>query len=168
MSTPSMATPGHTIGPFFHDALGWAVPETARVADGSVTIEGTVEDGSGEPLPAWLVEAWVPQAVESDRAAGSPAPGFRRLMNDGDGRFSLRVPLPAAGQPAAFITLCGVGLTRLFSTAVFLDAGESSALLDAVPAERRDTLVAQKSAEGSYHWTIRTQGERETVFLEFR
>ena len=110
----------------------------------------------------------MPQAVESDRVAGSPAPGFRRLMNDASGRFSLRVPLPAAGQPAAFITLCGVGLTRLFHTAVFLDASARQRAARCGSRRAARDAGGAKSADGAYHWTIRTQGERETVFLEFR
>ena len=172
------ASPGHTIGPFFHGALGWAGAGGSAddPSHGPIRIEGTIEDGTGERLPAWLVEAWVPQAVAAERDAGLAAPGLRRLMNDERGAFSFRVHPPAAGQPAAFVTLFGLGLTRHQFTAVFLDAapagGESdsaaSGLLDAVPAERRATLVAERIDAGHYRWTIRTQGERETVFLDYR
>jgi protocatechuate 3,4-dioxygenase alpha subunit len=171
--TATSSTPGHTIGPFFHDALRWAssdhrLPESAH---GSISIEGTVEDGSGELLPAWLIEAWVPQAVASETQAGLPAPGFRRLMNAPGGAFAFRVPPPVPGQPAAFITLFGLGLTRHFCTAVFLeppsDEGTGAGMLEAVPAERRSTLLAEKIGESRYQWTIRTQGNRETVFFEY-
>ena len=164
---PVTATPGHTVGPFFHDALGWAGAGSADdAAFGTVLIEGSVEDGAGERLPAWLVEAWVPQAVAAEAAAGHAAPGFRRLMSDARGGFALRVPPAETGQPAAYITLFGVGLTCHHFTAVFLD--DAAVLLDAVPAERRATLVAERVAEGRYRWTIRTQGDRETVFLDWR
>jgi protocatechuate 3,4-dioxygenase alpha subunit len=163
------ATPGHTVGPFFHDAFGWASSGSAAddPALGAVRIEGAVEDGTGERLPAWLVEAWVPQAAAAEAKAGRAAPGFRRLMSDAKGEFSFRVPPPEPGQPAAFITLFGVGLTRHHFTAVFLEA-DASAMLDAVPAERRATLVAERLADDHYRWMIRTQGERETVFLDYR
>ena len=166
---PVTATPGHTVGPFFHKAFGWASSGSAAddPALGGVRIEGAVEDGTGERLPAWLVEAWVPQAAAAESQGGRVAPGFRRLMSDARGEFAFRVPAPEPGQPAAFITLFGVGLTRHQFTAVFLEAMPSS-LLDAVPAERRATLVAERIDEGCYRWTIRTQGERETVFLEYR
>lgn len=164
-----IATPGHTIGPFFHDALRWAEsPHASGTPVGSIEIEGSIEDGSGELLPAWLVEAWVPQAVEAE--SGAPAPGFRRRMNDARGRFVLRVPLPPAGQPAAYVTLFGLGLTRHLHTAVFLDGAltRPSPILEAVPAERRATLIAAPVGEGRYLWKIRTQGDHETVFLEYR
>ena len=173
-AAPSSTSPGHTIGPFFHDALGWAgsAGSADDPAHGPIRIEGTVEDGAGERLPAWLVEVWVPQAVAAERDAGLAAPGFRRLLNDDRGAFSFRVHPPAAGQPAAFVTLFGLGLTQHQFTAVFLDTapagGAQPCLLDAVPAERRATLIAERIGEAHYRWTIRTQGDRETVFLDYR
>jgi protocatechuate 3,4-dioxygenase alpha subunit len=180
---PATATPGHTIGPFFHDAFAWAdtLAEASEHALDNVTgtgalwIEGGVEDGGGEPLPAWLIEAWVPQAVAAETAAGLSAPGFRRVPNGPGGRFGFRVPPPAPGQPAAFITLFGLGLTRHHCTAVFVrgeegegDADVRSPLLDAVPAERRATLVATPLGGGRHAWTLRTQGPDETVFFDYR
>lgn len=168
--TTLVSTPGHTIGPFFHNAFHWANVDGAAAAGvdgtGHLRIEGTVVDGAGEPIPAWLVEAWVPQAVEAETAAGMPAPGFRRLPNAPDGRFVFHVPRPAPGQPAAFVTLFGLGLTRHFCTAVFV--GSDGDLLDAVPEARRQTLIARPLGDDRYEWTIRTQGEAETVFFDYR
>jgi protocatechuate 3,4-dioxygenase, alpha subunit len=171
---PTSSTAAHTVGPFFHDALAWAATagSAEQAAHGPVLIEGTVEDGAGERLPAWLLEVWVPQAVEAEAAAGLPAPGFRRLFNDARGGFAFRVPPPPPGQPAAFVTLFGLGLTRHQFSAVFLDvaapADGSAPLLEQVPAARRATLVAERIGEQRYRWTIRTQGEAETVFLDYR
>ena len=171
---PVTASPGHTVGPFFHNALGWASAGSSAddPAHGAIVIEGTVEDGAGERLPAWLIEAWVPQAADAEARAGNATPGFRRLMSDARGAFSFRVPPPAPGQPAAFVTLFGLGLTRHQFTAVFLDAapseGGTPSLLDAVPADRRATLVAEPVGDGRYRWTLRTQGDDETVFLDYR
>ena len=114
----------------------------------------------------------MPQAVAAESAAGLAAPGLRRLLHDDEGAFAFRVPPPAAGQPAAFVTLFGVGLTRHHFSAVFLDAAApadgAAGLLDAVPAGRRATLVAERVGAARYRWTIRTQGERETVFFDWR
>lgn len=168
------STPAHTIGPFFHDALAWARTDVGSepLRAGDICIEGSVEDGAGEQIPVWLIEAWVPQAVPAETQAGLPAPGFRRLMNNATGRFRLVVPLPAPGQPAAYLTLFGIGLSRHHHSAVFLppraEAGEAAGLLDAVPADRRATLIAEPLGEARYAWTLRTQGERETVFFDYR
>ncbi len=160
-------TPGQTIGPFFHRALEWAMSESAAndPALGAIVIEGTLEDGTGEPLPAWLVEAWVPQAAAVEAEAGYATPGLRRMMGHGRDRFTFRVPRPDPGQPAAFITVFGVGLTRQHFTAVFLD--EASTMLEAVSQERRATLLAEPVSDELYRWVIRTQGERETVFFSY-
>lgn len=171
---PVTATPGHTVGPFFHNALGWASAGSTAddAALGTVRIEGVVEDGTGARLPAWLVEAWVPQAADAEAEAGRDAPGLRRLMSDARGEFAFRVPPPAPGQPAAFVTLFGVGLTRHQFTAVFLDAAPAEdgapSLLDAVPPDRRTTLLAERLGDGRWRWTIRTQGDAETVFFDYR
>ena len=164
-------TAGQTVGPFFHRGLSWASSGSRAddVALGTIVVEGTVEDGVGDPLPAWLVEAWVPHAVADEAAAGRATPGFRRLMSDRHGLFAFRVPRPEAGQPAAFVTLFGVGLTRHHFTVVFLEntAGVPS-ILDDVARERRSTLVAERMSDDRYRWIIRTQGDRETVFFDYR
>ena len=116
-----------------------------------------------------MIEAWVPAAVAAEEAAGLEGPGFRRCLEDDQATFSFRVPLPEAGQPAAFITLFGLGLTRHQHTAVFLELdGQRADLLEQVPLERRSTLLAEKVSDDRFRWTIRTQGERETVFFEYR
>jgi protocatechuate 3,4-dioxygenase alpha subunit len=35
-----------------------------------------------------------------------------------------------------------------------------------VPAERRGTLIAKRTGEGTYTFDIRLQGDQETVFFE--
>ena len=139
---------------------------------GSILISGgTVVDGTGAPLPAWMIEAWVPQSEAAETQADLPAPGLRRRVNDAGGTFCFRVPQPAPGEPAAFVTLFGLGLTRHFHTAVFLPEGATDAaspLLAAVPDSRRATLFAERVGEAHYRWIVRTQGERETVFLDYR
>ena len=168
--TTLVSTPGHTIGPFFHPAFHWANVDGSAAAGvdgtGHLWIGGTVVDGEGQTNPAWLIEAWVPQAVEAETAAGLPAPGFRRVPNGPDGRFGFHVPHPAPGQPAAFITLFGLGLTRHFCSAVFVSP--EGDLLEAVPQERRATLIAKSLGGDRYDWTICTQGETETVFFDYR
>ncbi len=56
-------------------------------------------------------------------------------------------------------------LNRLFTRAYLPDPGPD-ALLDSLPAGRRDTLIAQRDQHG-LRFDIRLQGEAETVFLRF-
>lgn len=59
------------------------------------------------------------------------------------------------------------GLTHhLFTRAYLADGGDP--LLDALPDERRATLIAAEGAMRTYRFDIRLQGEGETVFLEFQ
>jgi protocatechuate 3,4-dioxygenase alpha subunit len=37
-----------------------------------------------------------------------------------------------------------------------------------VPAARRATLLAARQPDGSYRWDIHMQGERETVFFDYK
>ncbi len=153
-------TPSQTVGPFPHEAWAWAVGS----GSGPVLIEGTMFDGSGACVDDGWVEAWTPSAADAD--ADAPLPGFRRVATDANGRFRLAVPEPAAGEPAAWITVFARGLLLHRFTAVFVDAA-GSPLLEQVPRERRATLVAQRTGDGTYRWDIRLQGDGETVFLDF-
>jgi protocatechuate 3,4-dioxygenase alpha subunit len=70
----------------------------------------------------------------------------------------------------AYITVFARGLVKHQFTAVFLsdDAGLSqSAILEQVPAARRATLLAARQPDG-YRWDIHMQGERETVFFDYK
>jgi protocatechuate 3,4-dioxygenase alpha subunit len=46
------------------------------------------------------------------------------------------------------------------------DLNRTDPILAMVPADRRDTLLARKLADGRYRFDIVLQGERETVFFE--
>ena len=52
------ATPGQTVGPFFHHAL--AYPGDAELVPfgsaGSVVLHGHVHDGAGDPVPDAMIE----------------------------------------------------------------------------------------------------------------
>jgi protocatechuate 3,4-dioxygenase alpha subunit len=75
-----------------------------------------------------------------------------------------------AGEPAALVTVFARGLVLHQFCAVFLDddpALPSSPILEQVPAARRPTLIARKTATAAYAWDIHMQGERETVFFDY-
>ena len=59
------------------------------------------------------------------------------------------------------------GLVKHQFTAVFLEDAPPSPLLDQVPGERRDTLLARRQPDGTYRWDIRMQGDGETVFFDY-
>ena len=73
------ASPGHTIGPFFHGALGWAGAGGSAddPSHGPIRIEGTIEDGRASACPpGWsrpgCRRRWPPSATPGSphRACG--------------------------------------------------------------------------------------------------
>lgn len=177
-------TPGQTVGPFF----GYALPyekDSELLAPGhprSIRLHGTVTDGAGNPIPDALLEIWQPdehgvvsQETGSLRRDGYTFTGFGRAAVDNVGHFTFTTvnPGPTEEGQAPFIalTLFARGLTNRLFTRIYLpedtEALAADPLLNAVDAERRDTLIAEREADGSLRFDVRLQGEGETVFLAY-
>lgn len=184
----SNLTPFQTIGPFFHYALpyeGGDALVTGETLGQRITIEGTVVDGAGVPVPDALVEIWQANAAgryhhpedARDPAIDPAFDGFGRTPTDADGRFSFatvkpgRVPGPRGTlqAPHVLVSLLGRGLLTRLVTRVYFDDEPSTAedpILALVPAARRSTLVARRMTDARYRFDIVLQGERETVFFD--
>lgn len=141
-------TPSQTVGPYLAIGLPWeegpvAVPEGVRV-------EGHVLDGAGDPIPDALVEAW----------SHEPA-AFARCPTDDDGRWFVAVP------PVPFLSVhvFARGLLRHLTTRIYLKPAADDPVLASVPADRRATLLAERSDDG-FRFDIRIQGPGETVFFD--
>jgi protocatechuate 3,4-dioxygenase alpha subunit len=185
MSSP--ATPSQTVGPYFAIGLPWedgpnAVPEGAP---GALTIRGTVADGRGAVVPDAMIEVWGadPDGRYADlhgHGGQSALEGFRGFARTGtgdDGAFALRTvkPGPVPGlddrpqAPHLAVSVFARGmLHRVVTRIYFADeeaANAADPLLARVPAERRQTLIAQPTDDG-YRFDIRLQGPGETVFLD--
>lgn len=182
MSRPP--TPGQTVGPFF----GYALPYEGDAElvgpqqPGALRLHGTVLDGRGDPVPDALVEIWqadadgtVPQVPGSLKRDGWTFTGFGRAAVDDVGHFTFRTVAPGPTEPgaAAFfaVTVFARGLmNRLFTRAYLPDDPDALAadrLLAAVPAQRRETLVAVRESDRSLRFDVRLQGDGETVFLTY-
>ena len=179
--------PGQTIGPFFDFAL--ARPGAQELvpsgSPGAIRLHGRVLDGRGQPVPDALLELWqaapdgtVLPRPGSLRRDGWTFTGWGRAATDTDGGYSFTTLTPGApaGRGAAFFSLVVFArglLDRLF-TRVYLPpsspdqsaALERDPLLAALPADRRETLVAQRDGTG-YRFDVVLQGEGETVFLTY-
>ncbi|MBK0399561.1 protocatechuate 3,4-dioxygenase subunit alpha [Limibaculum sp. M0105] len=153
-----------------------------------IRIEGTVYDGTGAPVKDVLIETWQANADgihphPADPRASEVEAGFRgwgRIISDFDtGAFVIETVKPGAvtGRNgrimAPHISLwvvargVNVGLqTRLY----FADEAEANAADPVLgfieQVHRRETLVAERTADGVYKFDIRLQGERETVFFD--
>lgn len=178
-----VATPGQTVGPFFHFGLPYQgdrdlVPPGSP---GSMLLQGRVLDGAGNGLPDALVEIWqtrpdgtVPQAPGSIRRDGWTFTGFGRSSTSRDGRYTFSTLPPGPTEPgtAPFfaVTVFARGLLdRLFTRAYLPDdqaALAADSLLSSLPEERRKTLIATRDGPGLV-FDIRLQGTDETVFLRY-
>jgi protocatechuate 3,4-dioxygenase alpha subunit len=179
-------TPSQTVGPYL--ALGLPWPDGPYVVPdgtpGAIWIRGRVLDGAGEPVPDALVETW--QADDEGRfahpAARAAGPttfrGFGRCPTDDDGGYAIltvkpaRVPAPDGRlqAPHVDVTIFARGLlkqlvTRLYFTDEPAANAADPALRSIAGADRRSTLIAERSPDG-YRFDIHLQGDRETVFFD--
>ncbi|MEB8339750.1 protocatechuate 3,4-dioxygenase subunit alpha [Streptomyces endophyticus] len=190
-----LPTPSHTVGPFYGYALPF--PGGADIAPvghpETVTVQGYIYDGAGKPLPDAFVEIWgadpegnLPQvdgSIRRDPTTGGylgrngvEFTGWGRIQTDVNGHWYVRTLRPGArGDSAPYLSVCVFArglLVHLYTRIYFAGSSDDAPLaadpvLQQVDAERRDTLIAQRQADGTYRFDIRLQGEGETVFLEF-
>jgi protocatechuate 3,4-dioxygenase, alpha subunit len=153
----SNITTSQTIGPFFHEALKWG----NHAGDGEIELRVLVLDGEKKPITDALIEAWW------DGVNGFEGFGLLRQPSDQEGRFVFRLPKPNGNTPLAHVCIFARGCLNHHFTAVFAN-GMEHPLLSATPESRRQTLVAKSIDATTFEWTIRMQGEYETVFFEYQ
>ena len=179
------ATPFQTVGPFFRFGLVFdGCNEVVGACEGAhVTIEGTVCDGAGAPVPDALIETW--QADSSGRyhhpedtrpGAEAPFDGFRRAATDAEGRYHLTTvkpgPVPGPGNrqqaPHLVVGVFARGLLTRLVTRIYFEgeaANDQDPILELVPDARVPTLIARRIADDRYRFDIVLQGKDETVFF---
>jgi protocatechuate 3,4-dioxygenase alpha subunit len=189
-----LPTPSHTVGPFYGYALPF--PGGGDIAPAghpdTITLQGYVLDGEGNPLPDAFVELWGPGpdgtvpttdgSIRRDPATGGylgrngvEFTGWGRIQTDANGHWYARTLRPGArGRSAPYISVCvfARGLLMHLFTRIYLPGDEAALAADPLLAqldeERRTTLIAVDEGNGTYRFDIRLQGEGETVFLEFQ
>lgn len=180
MSERLTATPGQTVGPFFHYALPYerAHELVPPATPGAVRLHGTVYDGSGAPVPDALLEirqagpdGGIHVAEGSLRRDGAVFTGWGRAATDSAGRYSFTTLEPGPRDSEAFFSVVVFArglLNRLFTRAYMPGSGvQEDRFLAALEPEQRATLVAARQPDGSLRFDIRLQGDRETLFLAF-
>lgn len=189
-------TPSQTVGPYFayglcpqqydFDLKSLFTPElvTPETAGEHITLIGRVYDGDGNAVHDAMLE--FSQVDSEGRYPSTRAEiaetGFRGFARVGTGtdpkqRFVVRTIKPARRNPDeaphinVIVTMRGM-LTHTFTRIYFDDetaANAADPVLSTVPAERRATLIARRDEQRGhvvYHFDIRMQGERETVFFD--
>jgi protocatechuate 3,4-dioxygenase alpha subunit len=178
------ATPGQTVGPFFHYALPFPgdrelVPLGSA---GSVRLHGYVYDGDSLAVPDALVEirqadpaGVVPRIEGSLRRRGAPFTGWGRSSTDPTGHywFNTAEPGPIRPEGAAFfaVTVFARGLLNRLFTRIYLPADDAvlgrDPLLSGLDADTRARLVAVREDDGGLRFDVHLQGPLETVFLVY-
>ena len=188
-------TPSQTVGPFFAYGLtptgrySWNDAftnnlVTADVSGDRIRVEGHVYDGDGAIVPDAMLEIWQADAQgrfsdpqDSRALANASFKGFGRCGTSTEGMFSFDTIKPGAvpgtdGQPQAphiLLAIFGRGMTMQSITRIYFDdepANAADEVINLVPADRRATLIANKTAPGVYRFDIHLQGDNETVFFD--
>ncbi|HEU4352163.1 MAG TPA: protocatechuate 3,4-dioxygenase subunit alpha [Burkholderiales bacterium] len=182
-------TTSQTIGPYLRIGLEWMVIEDLApqgVAGERVRIEGRVLDGDGKPVNDAAVEIWQANSrgkyASPEDAQSKPLEqsfrGYGRALTDDAGAFRFRtikpgrVPGPAGKLQAPHITVTIFmrGLLKQLQTRIYFPDDPANAddpVLNLIPAERRDTLIAKRRADSEFEWDVVLQGNNETVFFDF-
>jgi protocatechuate 3,4-dioxygenase alpha subunit len=149
-----------------------------------IYITGSIYDGNGQTIPDALIELWQADANGQYRSLpihrkNDGFTGFGRLGTGTDvqDRFLFTTIKPGStgdGQaPHINVILFMRGpLHQLYTRIYFSDETEGNCkddLINAVPEERRNTLIAQRKQNAGrieYHFDVHMQGEKETVFFD--
>jgi protocatechuate 3,4-dioxygenase, alpha subunit len=165
------ATPGQTVGPFFHYGLEFDRSDEVvdASAPGAIRLYGVIFDGNGDPVPDALIEIWQTDAAgnictREGSLHRDGFTGFGRALVDAHGRYEFTTIEP--GSDFFAVTIFARGLLDVLHTRIYLP-GRSDAFLSRLSPAERGSLVAQRTSAGLQH-DIHLQGESETVFLDYR
>ena len=188
-------TPSQTVGPYFAYGLapeqyGYQQNLTSiagsQMADSEtegehIRVEGQVFDGGGNSISDALVEIWQADAMgryahpADPRGSNSTFKGFGRCGTGTDPRNRFWFDTVRPGKVAAeqaphlnvIVSMRGM-LLHAFTRIYFPDepANATDKVLNAVPAERRGTLIATRQGSNVYRFDIHMQGDNETVFFD--
>lgn len=188
--TDLVPTPSQTVGPYFRIELTTqehcvkCVPGPQAKGE-RMWITFRVLDGNRAPVNDAMLEIWQADANGKYKHPDDLQPkqldpgwiGFGRIATGEDGSCVLETIRPGAvgnGAPQAphlTVAVFARGLLKQLYTRVYF-AGEAAndkdPVLQLIPPERRDTLLARPDPARPGYWLfdVRLQGDRETVFFD--
>jgi protocatechuate 3,4-dioxygenase, alpha subunit len=184
-------TPPQTVGPFFHLGLTH-LNRQSLAPDGTpashiLSFHGHIYDADLAPVPDAQLELWQADAngeyfdrEYAARAGAKTFTGFGRVPTNENGEFHFTTIKPGAVRsrsggatqaPHISVTIFMRGLLRHLSTRIYFPTdphNSADPALHAIPADRRDTLIARASETeaNKFEWNVVLQGESETVFFD--
>jgi protocatechuate 3,4-dioxygenase alpha subunit len=191
-SGKNIPTASQTVGPFFSIGLcphnpNHLVPTKRAAGAQIVTLRGRVTDGDGRAVPDAILEIWragengpylTAVADYGHDPSGVPS-GFARIPTNDQGEFQFQTIRPCAVEesngkisaPHLAVLVFMRGLLRHLLTRIYFPqekTNETDPVLEAVPPERRKTLIAVPSSgnQSEFRWDVCLQGEAETVFFD--
>ncbi len=183
------ASTSQTIGPYLRIGLEWMQIEDLApkgMAGERISLRGRVVDGDGKPVNDAAVEIWQANSHgryahpedKQDKPLEKNFRGYGRSLTDDNGAFRFhtikpgRVPGPGGRlqAPHLTVTIFMRGLLKHLQTRIYFPDDPANAedpILGLVPAGRRSTMIARRSADGTLEWNAVLQGKNETVFFDF-
>jgi len=187
--------PSQTAGPFFHLGLTahWSIGDLASdgVKGERIQLACRVLDGEGVPVGDAMIEIWQadlegrynhPDDIRQNNIPRAPSDpkfyGFGRLATDAHGMctFSTIKPgrVPGNGKtfqaPHINVSIFARGILNRLATRIYFagdPANHEDPVLNLVPADRRDTLLAHGHTQpNEWHFDIRLCGDGETAFFD--
>ncbi len=154
-----------------------------------IRVEGSVVDGMGAPIKDVLLEVWQANAERhyAHPDGGGPVEegfkGWGRVISDfetGEWSFDTVKPGPTRGRsigtqaPHLNFWIVARGINLGLNTRMYFpdeeDANAADPVLNLIEWEhRRKSLIAERSMQDgrvTYRFTVRLQGEDETVFFD--
>ncbi|HEY4089253.1 MAG TPA: protocatechuate 3,4-dioxygenase subunit alpha [Bryobacteraceae bacterium] len=184
------ALPSQTVGPFFHFALttnsALGVMAGADAKGERIRLRLRLLDGEGAPVPDGILELWQADASGVYRHPGDGRVsecdqsfhGFGRMQTDAEGVAIFETVRPGQvtddrggwQSPHINVVIFARGLCSHLFTRIYFDGDaslDSDYALNAVPGDRRTTLIARAGSEaGLWIHDIHLQGVNETVFFD--
>ncbi len=183
------ASTSQTIGPYLRIGLEWMQIEDMApkgVAGERVELRGRVVDADGKPVNDAAVEIWQANSHgryahpedKQDKPLEKNFRGYGRSLTNDQGAFRFstikpgRVPGPSGKlqAPHLTVTIFMRGLLKHLQTRIYFPDDPANAedpILALVPADRRSTMMARRTADGTLEWNAVLQGKNETVFFDF-
>jgi protocatechuate 3,4-dioxygenase alpha subunit len=171
-----------TVGPFFPrdfsptGASDLSLLEGKRARGDAIEVSGRVTQAGGAPLDNLVIEVWQADANGIYRDPADPRAreadpdflGWGRTATDAKGNYTFRTIMPGARDdraPHINVLLLFSGLMHQLTTALYFADAPNDPVFAAVPAGRRQLLVAKMESPGRYRFDIRLRGEGETPFF---